>query len=160
PGANIPKFNIWRQQTSIFEAVAANDTGGAGMNLTGGNDPEHIQAMHVTADYFRLYGAPILAGRAFTPEEDSPNRGRLVVLSYGLWKRRFGGNREIVGTNIQLEHQPYLVVGIVGKDFVAQPACDLWLPFQFDLTTRSQAHYFGTVARLKPGITLAMANAQ
>ena len=116
--------------------------------------------MHVTADYFRLYGAPVLAGRTFTAEEDSPNGGRVAVLSYGLWKRRFGGNREIVGSNIQLEHEPYLVVGIIEKDFVTEEPADLWLPFQFDLTSQSQAHYFGTTARLKPGVTLAMANAQ
>ena len=54
PGANIPKFKIWHEQSSIFEAVASNDSGGSGINLTGGNDPEQIQAMHVTADYFRL----------------------------------------------------------------------------------------------------------
>ena len=59
PGANIPKFNIWRQQTSIFQHVAAYDFGGAGLNLTGGDHPEQVQGIHVTADYFRLFGAPI-----------------------------------------------------------------------------------------------------
>lgn len=157
---NIPKFKIWHEQTSIFDTVAASDSGGSGMNLTGGADPEQIQAMHVTVDYFRLYGAPVLAGRTFTAEEDSPNGGRVAVLSYGLWQRRFGGNREIIGTNIQLEHEPYLVVGIIGKNFVTEQAADLWLPFQFDLTSPSQAHYFGVDARLKAGVTLAMANAQ
>ncbi len=160
PGANIPKFYTWSQQTSIFQTVAAYDRGGAGMNVTGGTDPEQVQAMHVTANYFRLFGAPVVAGRTFTADEDRPNGGHEVVLSYGLWKRRFGGNHEIVGTNIQLENQPYLVVGVIGKDFVTEQNADLWLPFQFDLTSRSQAHYFGAAARLKTGITLAMANAQ
>ena len=160
PAANIPKFYTWSQQTSIFQTVAAHDTGGAGMNLTGGNDPEQIQAMHVTADYFRLFGAPVIAGRTFTAEEDRPNGGREVVLSYGLWKRRFGGNPAIVGTTLQLEHEPYLVVGVIGKNFVTEQNADLWMPFQFDLTSRSQANYFGVVARLRPGITDAMANAQ
>jgi putative ABC transport system permease protein len=160
PAANIPKFYTWSQQTSIFQTVAAYDTGGAGMNLTGGNDPEQVQAMHVTADYFRLFGAPVIAGRTFTAEEDRPNGGHEVVLSYGLWKRRFGGNAEIVGTTLQLEHEPYLVVGVIGKTFETEQNADLWMPFQFDLTSRSQANYFGVVARLKPGITVAMANAQ
>lgn len=159
-GGNIPKFKIWHEQTSIFEAVAANDSGGSGMNLTGGTDPEQIRAMHVTADSFRLFGATVIVGRTFTAEEDSPNGGRVAVLSYGLWKRRFGGNREIVGTNIQLEHEPYLVIGVIGKDFVNEQPVDLWLPFQFDLTSTSQAHYFGVVGRLKHGITIPMANAQ
>ena len=77
PGGNIPKFKIWHEQTGIFEAVAANDAGGSGMNLTGGNDPEQVRAMHVTADSFRLFGATVIAGRTFTAEEDSPNGGRV-----------------------------------------------------------------------------------
>src|SRR6185437_15056531 len=66
PGANVPKFNIWHQQTGIFDAVAAFDQAGAGLNLTGGSDPEQLQAVHVTQDYFRLFGAPLLSGRVFT----------------------------------------------------------------------------------------------
>jgi len=160
PGSSVPKFNIWHQQSSVFQYVAGYDQGGAGLNLTGGNDPEQVQGIHVTADYFRLFGAPILAGRTFTAAEDSPNGGHVVVLSYGLWKRRFGGNSKIVGSTIQLEGQPYLVVGVIGRGFVTEPAGDLWLPYQFDLTTQDQAHYFFTAARLKPGVTLPMANAQ
>src|SRR5882757_10459412 len=159
-GANVPKFNIWHQQTSIFEHVAGYDQGGAGLNLTGGDNPEQVQGIHVTADYFSLFGAPVLTGRTFTSAEDSPNGGHVVVLSYGLWKRRFGGNSNIVGTNIQLDGQPYLVVGVIGRSFVTDPPGDLWLPYQFDLNTQDMAHYFGTAARLKPGITLPMANAQ
>jgi len=159
-GANVPKFNIWHQQTSVFQCVAGYDQGGAGLNLTGGNDPEQVQGVHVTADYFRLFGAPILAGRTFTAAEDSPNGGNVVVLSYGLWKRRFGGNPSMVGTNIPLDGQPYLVVGIVGRNFVTEPAGDLWLPYQFDVTSQDMAHYFVVGARLKSGVTPQMANAQ
>ena len=159
-GANVPKFNIWHQQTRIFDAVAGYDQAGAGLNLTGGNDPEQLQGVHVTADYFRLFGAPVLAGRTFTVEEDSPNGGRVAVLSYGLWKRRFGGTSEIVGTNIQLDGRPYTVVGVIGQSFVTETPADLWLPYQFDLTSRDQAHYFQVAARLKPGVTMQMANAE
>jgi putative ABC transport system permease protein len=159
-GANVPKFNIWHQQSSIFQCTAGYDQGGAGLNLTGGNDPEQVQGIHVTADYFRLFGAPILAGRTFTPGEDSPHGGKVVVLSYGLWKRRFGGDPGIIGRNIQLDGQPYVVVGVIARSFVTEPAGDLWLPYQFDLTSQDMAHYFGVVARLKPGISPQMANAQ
>lgn len=160
PGANVPKFNLWRQQTGVFDAVAAYDQAGAGLNLTGGNDPEQLQGVHVSLDYFRLFGAPLAAGRVFTPAEDSPNGGRVTVLSYGLWKRRFGADPKIVGTNIQLDGQPHLVVGIVGPNFVTETPADLWLPFQFDPNSRDQAHYFQVAARLKPGVTLQMANAE
>ena len=160
PGANVPKFNIWRQQTGIFQKVAAYDTGGAGLNLTGNDQPEQVQGVHVSADYFAVLGAPVIAGRTFTAAEDSPHGGNVVVLSYGLWKRRYGGDRGIVGNNIQLSGQPYQVVGVIGRDFVTDNPADLWLPFQFEMTSADQAHYFEVIARLRPGITVPMADAQ
>src|SRR5215472_12769975 len=159
-GANVPKLNIWRQQTGIFQQVAAYDTGGAGLNLTGSDNPEQVQGVHVSADYYAVLGAPVIAGRTFTAAEDSPHGGNVAVLSYGLWKRRFGGDRGIVGNNIQLNGEPYQVVGVIGRTFVAENPADLWLPFQFDMTSQDQAHYFGAIARLKPGVTVPMANAQ
>src|SRR6202012_1659262 len=96
PGANVPKFALYRQQTSIFSKVAAFDSGGAGLNLTGGDHPIQVQGVHVTQQYFDMLGAPLIFGRTFTEAEDRPNGGRVVVLSYGLWKSRFGGNSQIV----------------------------------------------------------------
>src|ERR1700761_323048 len=158
--ANVPKFALYRQQTGIFSKVAAFDSGGAGLNLTGGDHPLQVQGVHVSADYFSMMGAPVTSGRTFTQAEDSPHGGRVAVLSYGLWKSRFGGNSQIVGSTIQLDGQPYLVVGVIGKSFVTEEPADLWLPFQFDLNTQDQAHYFTVAARLKPGITIGQANAQ
>ena len=158
-GANVPKFNLWRQQKRIFAQLAAYDYG-AGMGVTGGDRPLQVQAVHVSADYFSMFGAPMISGRPFTDAEDSPNGGKVVVLSYGLWKSQFGGNAHIVGTTIQLDRQSYLVVGVVGKKFVTEMPADLWLPFQFDFNTRDQSHYFVVAARLKPGITMVEANAQ
>jgi putative ABC transport system permease protein len=140
-GASVPKFNIWRQQTSVFQYVAGYDQGGAGLNLTGG-EPEQVQGIHVTADYFRLFGAPTLMGRTFTTAEDNPHGGHVVVLSYGLWKRRFGGDPGMVGRNIQLDGEPFTVVGIIGRGFVTEQGGDVWLPYQFDLTTQDMANYF------------------
>jgi putative ABC transport system permease protein len=160
PGANIPKFSVWHQQTSIFQQVAAYDFGGAGLNLTGGDHPEQVQGIHVTADYFAMFGAPVIAGRTFTSTEDSPHGGNVVVLSYGLWKSRFGGNSKIVGSTIQFDGQPYLVVGVIGSSFVTDTPADLWVPFQFDLNSQDMAHYFTAAARLKPGVTVSQANAQ
>ena len=145
PGANVPKFNIWRQQTGIFQQVAAYDSGGAGLNLTGNDRPEQVQGVHVSADYFSILGAPVIAGRTFTAAEDSPHGGNFVVLSYGLWKRRYGGDRGIVGNNIQLNGQPYQVVGVIGREFVTDNPADLWLPFQFEMSSPDQAHYFGVI---------------
>lgn len=160
PGANVPKFNIWRQQKGIFQQVAAYDSGGAGLNLTGSDKPEQVQGVHVSAEYFSVLGAPVVAGRTFTVAEDSPHGGNVVVLSYGLWKRQFDGDRGIIDNNIQLNGKPYQVVGVIGREFVTDNPADLWLPFQFELSSQDQAHYFEVIARLKPGVTLPMANAQ
>ena len=159
PGANIPKFNIWRQQTGIFERVAAYDFGGAGMNITSG-DPEQVQGIHVSADYFALFGAPVVAGRTFSAAEDSPHGGQVTVLSYGLWRSRYGADPKAVGTTIQLDGQPYLIVGVIGRGFVTDTPADLWVPFQFDLNSQDMAHYFTVAARLKPGVTAAQVNSQ
>ena len=159
PGASVTKFHLWQEQTRVFQDVSAYDFGGAGLNLTGGV-PEQIHGIHVTADYFRLFGAPVILGRTFTTEEDSPNGGRTIVLSYGLWQRKFGGDPHIVGKAISLGNEPYTVIGVVGKSFRTDPVADLWLPFQFDPNSNDQAHYFLAAGRLKPGVTLAQANAQ
>src|SRR5579863_4457060 len=73
PAASVPKFNLWRQQTSIFQQVAAFDFGGAGLNITGTDHPQQVQGVHVSADYFAMFGAPVIAGRTFTSAEDSPH---------------------------------------------------------------------------------------
>lgn len=159
-GASVPEFNLWRQQIDVLREVAGYDTGGAGLNLTGGDHPMQVQGVHVTRDYFTLFGAPVIAGRTFTAEEDSPHGGNVVVLSYGLWKQRFGGDTHIVGRIIQLDNTPYLVVGVIGRNFNTENPADLWIPYQFDLNTQDMAHYFGVAARLQPGVTIEQANAQ
>ena len=160
PGGNIPRFSLLREQTGVFQQVAAYDFGNVGLNLTGSDNPQQLHAVHVSADYFALFGAPILAGRTFTAAEDSPNGGHVAVLSYGLWKSRYGANPNIVGSNIQLDGQPYLVVGVVDGALVTDTPVDLWVPFQFDLTSKDWAQYFRIAARLKPGMTVSQANAQ
>jgi putative ABC transport system permease protein len=158
PAASIPKFMLWRQQTSAFQDVAAYDFGGPGYNLTG-DRPEQVHGIHVTQGYFPLFGATPLLGRTFTPQEDSPNGGKVVVLSYGLWQRKFGGNPNIIGSALSLGNEPYTIVGVLNKSFVSDPEADILLPFQFDPNSTNQGHYFLAAARLKPGVTLAQANA-
>jgi hypothetical protein len=114
----------------------------------------------VTSNYFRLFGASALLGHTFDGIDDQPNGPKVVVLSYGLWAGRFGGDRSIVGKAISLDKQPYTVIGVTEKSFHSEPEAQLWIPFQFDLNSTDQLHSFAVVARLKPGITLAQANAQ
>jgi predicted permease len=160
PVASIPEYNIWQQQTNVFRQVAAYDWGGAGTNLDAGDRPEQVLGMHVTSGFFDLFGAGVAAGRTFTAAEDSPNGGHVTVLSYGLWKERFGGNPKIVGSTIRLDDQSYVVVGVIGRDFIIEAPVDLWIPFQFDPSSREMASQFNVAARLNPDTTISQANAQ
>ena len=159
PAASATKFHLWQEQTSAFQDVAAYDFSGKGLNLTGAV-PEQVHGVHVTEAYFRLFGAPMLMGRTFTPQEDAPQGGNVVVLGYGLWKRKYGGDSNIVGKSISLSGEPYTVLGVTGRDFHADPVADLWLPFQFPPNTTDQAHYFLAAGRLKPRVTLEQAKSQ
>jgi predicted permease len=156
---SIPEFHFFQRQTNLFKEVVAYDNAGPGFNLTGGR-PEQVHGIHVTEGHFRVYGAPVALGRTFTPQEDSPHGGKVVVLSYGLWQRRFGGDQAIVGKSISLGNEPYTVVGVIGKDFVADPQADLWLPFQFDPVSSDMNIFFEVTGLLQPGVTVAQANAQ
>jgi predicted permease len=152
-------FNTWRAQTSVVQDVAAYDFGGPGFNLTG-LVPEQVHGIHASEAYFRLFGAPVVLGRTFTPQEDSPNGGHVVVIGYGFWQRKFGGNPNIIGTSVSLSNELYTIVGVLGKSFVTDPQADIWVPFQIEPNSTNLGHYFLVSGRLKPGVTLAQANAQ
>jgi len=161
-GGSATKFNVLRQQTGVFSDVCAYEYNGSNVNLTSGAFPEQIHAIHVSADYFRLFGAPVALGRTFTADEDRSNGGHVVVLSYGLWQRRFGGDAHLAGKAISLSGAPYIVIGILGPGFNTEldSPPDVWLPFQIDPNSRDHAQYFVVVGRLKPGVTLGRAKAQ
>jgi putative ABC transport system permease protein len=157
--ASIPKFQNWQQQTNVFKDVAAYDFAGPGFNITD-DRPEQVHGIHVSESYFRVFGAPVLLGRTFTPQEDSPNGGKVVVLSYGLWQRKFGGNLKVIGSSLSLGREPYTIIGVLGKEFQTDPEAELWVPFQFQPNSTNQGHFFQAAAMLKPGVTLQQANAQ
>jgi putative ABC transport system permease protein len=159
PGASPTDFHTWQQQTDVIQDVAAYDLRGPGYNVTG-DRPDLVPGLHVTQRYFALFGAPVILGRTFTQQEDSPNGGHFVIISYGLWQRRFGADPQIIGKALTLGNEPYTIVGVIGKSFYTDPPADIWLPFQFDPNSNDQGHYFLAAGRLKPGVTLAQANAR
>ncbi len=159
PAASVPKYNVWRRQTKALEDVAAYDTGGPGLNLSGGDRPEQIKGIHVSHEFFDLFGAHTLIGRTFTPEEDRPRGGNVAVLSNGIWQRRFGSDASIVGRAIALGGESVTVIGVLDRKFAFDPQPDVYLPFQADPDSTNQGHYFRAAARLKPGVTLGAAKA-
>src|SRR6185369_6719353 len=155
--ASVPKYNIWRAQSQVLEDVAAYDQGGPGMNVSGGDRPEQVKGIHVSHEFFRLFGAPVTLGRTFTPEEDRPKGDRVAVLANGLWQRRFGSDPSVVGKTIALGGEPYTIIGVIGPGFAFEPAPDLYLPFQADPESTQQEHYFSVAARVKPGVSIQAA---
>ncbi len=160
-GASPARFEHWKQQTSVVQDVAA--FRGGIVNYTGGEAPEQLRSEQVSADFFRLFGAQVLRGRTFSPEEDLPRGERVVVLSNGLWTRRFGSDPAIIGKRISLGGDPYTVIGVIGREFDFAEfgtAPDVFVPFQLDPNTSDQGFYFAAAGRLKPGVTLKQAQAQ
>ncbi|HEY2378104.1 MAG TPA: ABC transporter permease [Gemmatimonadaceae bacterium] len=161
PGASPIKFVHWEHQTSVVEDASAfrNVT----MNYTGGDVPEQVNAGNVSEAFFRLWGAKTLLGRTFSPDEDRPGGPRVAVLSYGWWTRRFAADPAIIGKAILLSGDPYVVVGVINRGFDVSEFLDppdVWTAFQIDPNTTSGAHYFRSAGRIKPGVTLAQAQAK
>jgi putative ABC transport system permease protein len=159
PVASFPEFYFWRQQNNLFQDVSAANTDGIGMNLTG-EQPKLVHGINVTSDYFRLYGARILLGHAFTAQEENPGSGKTVVLGYYLWKNSFAGDPHIIGRSITLGGEPYTVIGVVAEEFHTDSLIDLWLPLQVDPASSDPTPFYRVVGRLKSDVTLDQANAQ
>ena len=160
PAASPAKFMHYRQQTSVVEDVSAFNTGV--MNYTGGSFPEQLKSGRVSADFFKLVGAPFVLGRGFTPDEDRPQGPKVAVISRSLWESRFSADPNIIGKSISLGNEPYTIVGVLNRfDFREYgPTPQVWTPFQFDPNTTDQGHYFQAMARLKPGVTVQQAYAR
>src|SRR5215831_16447847 len=96
---SIPKFMAWRK-SQAFESMAAYDFGSVSMNLGTGDHPNPVNGLHVTSDFFKVFGVSPIFGRTFSAEEDLPNAGKFAVVTFNLWKNRLGGEGEIVGKTI------------------------------------------------------------
>src|SRR5439155_10246835 len=135
---SLPMFSYWQQNNPGFEDLAAYDDGASSINL-GGDQPELVQALKVSLNYFRLFGANPILGRTFTAEEDRWGGPRVLVMSYGLWQRRFGGDPAILGKTITLGGAPYMVIGALSPSFKPYPSTDVWIPLQADPNSTDQA---------------------
>jgi predicted permease len=167
------EFNWWRQQTGAFQDVSAYSLFDAA-NLTGDTFAERIQMMRVSADFFRLAGVTALHGRLLSGEDDVRNAPKTAVLAYTFWQQRYGGDPQVIGRRMTLDGEPHEIVGVAdsslttgqvsemmrgnGDVTIEQPP-DVYVPLQVDPNSADHAHSFNVAARLKPGVTLAEANA-
>ena len=161
-GFSAPNFRDYKEQNKVFEEMGA-FISSSGFTLTGTDAAEHIKSGNVTSDFFKVLKVQPMLGRSLIPEDEQVGRDHVVVLSHHLWQRRFGADQNIVGQTIQLDAKPYTVVGVLPPgfefsipDYFGQK--DLWAPAILPNDDRSH-NYISVLARLKPGVTLRMAQA-
>jgi putative ABC transport system permease protein len=150
-----PNFVDWRAQNTVFEAISAvrqNES----FNLTGLGEPERLQGRLVAAEFFSLLGVKPLVGRDFLLEEDRPGATPAVILSYGLWQRRFGADPGILGQQLTLNNQRFTVVGVTTPNFQFGAEADVTVPIGLQaerFKTRGGDPGADVVARLKQNVS-------
>jgi len=160
-----PDFVDWKAQNQVFDEIGAAFVSRAA--LTGTAEPLQLQGFEVSPEIFQLLGTQPMLGRNFTADETQPGHDSVVILSYGLWQRAFGGQAAIVGSKITLNSRPYLVVGVMPRDFEFphiwgnQP--EYWFPLnlQGEGWRKSRGnHWLWVLARLKKGVPMGRASAE
>ncbi len=163
PSVTGEEFDFWKDHSRVFESAAAHDLLFSGFNLLAGDQAEYVKGWRVSRDFFKVLGIEPVLGRGFTAEEDRPQGPGAVVLSHGLWQRRFGSDPGIVGRAVTLNNETYTVVGVMPEKFqfvmpyLGVQNVELWLPLHLVADPNDQGHDYLMLARLKPSVTLAQA---
>ncbi len=153
-------FFDWQRQNHVFDQIALYS--GAHFDVTGAGKPEAVSASPVSPEFFPLLGVQPLHGRVFLPEESSPGKNREVILGYKFWQNHYGSDAGVVGRSINLDGDPYTVVGVMGPAMTKPSFAQIWVPLALtpaELAVRSE-HHFLSVGRLKPGVTVEQAQAE
>ena len=159
-GFSALNFLDYQEQNQVFAHMGTFN--GADFTLTGVDNPDRIRASRVTAEFFNVFEVKPMLGRTFLPEEDQAGQDRVVVLSYGLWQRRFGSDPNMIGQTIRLDGTTYTVVGVLPQSFdFSIPeffgSKDLWIPAVIPRNEKRGNKFLPVIARLKPGVTLHQA---
>lgn len=157
---SVPKFIAWKQSAQVFSHLAAYQAADPGVNMIGPGGPEHLSALHVSQEYFGVFGARALHGRTFRRQEDHPHGPHVVVLAHGFWLRRFGRNPAVVGQVLPLGGASHEIVGVLADDFRPDPAVDVYLPLQADPFSLDFANVIRVAGRLRPNIAVSRAGEQ
>jgi len=150
-------FLDYKEQNHVFEEMAAIEP--YSHDLLGAGEPEAISSWLVSEDFFRLSGMSALHGRTLLPEDFQKGSDRVVVLSHGLWQRRFGSDPNITGQKIVLDGEQFLIAGVMPPEFQLSPGKEMWAPRVTSETDRRRrgSTYLKVLARLKPGVTIEQA---
>lgn len=146
-------FADWRERTRAFDGVAAIEP--YGFDYLGAGEPQNLTAGRVSEDFFRVMRVAPLLGRTLTPEDHQEGR-RVVVLGYEAWRGRFGADPDLVGRTLNLDGEPYTVVGVLPRDFtLSGEQTEAWAPVEFSREGRRarESQRLTVVARLRPGVS-------
>ena len=157
--ASETKFVFWREHNQSFDAVAATKGIGSGVNLSGANEPEFVNGVRVSADFFRVIGVHPALGRDFTAEEDSPGGEPVMILTDSLWRRRFGGDPQLLGKTVAINARDFTVVGVMPPGFRYGEHIDLLVPMRTNPASREEGHNYTVLGRIRPGVSQQQAAA-
>ncbi len=153
-------FFDWRAQNSVFERLATYS--GTSGTFTTENGPERVQGALVSWDMFELLRVAPILGTSFTAAQDEPGAPGVIMLSYGAWQQRFGGDPGVIGRSIVVSGAPATVVGVMPQGFYFPTRVpEFWRPIGLDAAKSTRGgHFLGVVARMKPGVTVDRANVE
>jgi putative ABC transport system permease protein len=153
-------FLDWRRQNTVFQRIATYSTSSA--SFTEGGNAERITSAAVSWDLFELLEVTPVLGRSFREDEDAPGKNSVIVLSYGMWQRRFGGDPNVLGRSITLSGVPVTIVGVMPQGFYFPTrAVEFWQPIALNPANATRGgHFLGVIARAKSGIPLERAGAE
>lgn len=154
-------FSDWKTRNHVFEDMAA--AAGRSFNLTGDATPELFDGERVSSNLFSVLGVSPVLGRDLRPDDNIPGAAPVAILSHGLWARRFGADTRVIGQGIRLNGEMYTVVGVMPSTFLyPDRKTEIWVPWQLtkDELADHGSHFLQVVARLKPRVSLQLANAE
>jgi putative ABC transport system permease protein len=162
-----PEVLDFREQSKLFESFSVVNAGSA--SLTGGGEPEQLNGAQISTNLFSQLGVKMQIGRDFDPSEEKPGATRVAILSHGLWQRRFGGERSVIGNSVNVNGRATTIVGVLPPHFALLlpeeahvPAnLDLWLPYAVDYAKQERySHGMTVIGRLKHGVTITQAQSE
>jgi predicted permease len=157
-----PDYRDYRAESRSFEAFAAMATRGQRLTLTGGGQPEEVSGITVSANFLPMLRVEPVLGRGFTEAEEAGAFTTVAMISEELWRRRYGGSRDVLGRVLQVDGRPHTIVGVVPARLAFPAGRDVWVPLTMgdsDFTIRG-AHFLRPIARLRAGVTVAQAQAE
>jgi putative ABC transport system permease protein len=156
---SVPDLADWQSQTTSFEQIAGFISGGS--LLTSGEETERVRGASVTSDFFPLFRTNASLGRTLQPDDMQKGHADVVVLSHGLWQRRFGADQNVIGSKVLIGGGSTTIVGVMPAGFDYPGQSELWVPFPLDpAKERRDNRFLGVVTRLKPGVTIPQAQAE